>query len=52
MNTIDTSDHDGSELYAHSSIRRGFVDRLALVLGSIARQIGRMLERRRGRQSL
>ncbi len=52
MNTIDTSDHDGSELYAHSSIRRGFVDRLALVLGSIARQIGRMLERRRGRLAL
>lgn len=52
MNTIDAFHRDGAELYGHSSVRRGFLGRLALVLHSIARQIGRMLERRRGRLAL
>ncbi|RWB16739.1 MULTISPECIES: DUF1127 domain-containing protein [Mesorhizobium] len=52
MNTIDAFHRDGAELYGHSSVRRGFVGRLTLVLRSVARQIGRMLERRRGRLAL
>ncbi|RWM01066.1 MAG: DUF1127 domain-containing protein [Mesorhizobium sp.] len=52
MNTIDTFNRDGARLHGHSSVRRSFVDRLVLVLRSIARQIGRMLDRRRGRLAL
>ncbi|TIQ45967.1 MAG: DUF1127 domain-containing protein [Mesorhizobium sp.] len=52
MNTIDTFHRDGAQLHGHSSVRRSFVDRLALVFRSIARQLGRMLERRRGRLAL
>ncbi|MDX8478847.1 DUF1127 domain-containing protein [Mesorhizobium sp. VK24D] len=50
MNTIDT--FRGAELHGRPAVRRGFVDRIVFVLGSIARQVGRMLERRRSRLAL
>ncbi|SFO79205.1 Uncharacterized conserved protein YjiS, DUF1127 family [Mesorhizobium sp. NFR06] len=54
MDTIDTIRYVGTELQgrAEQSVRRGFVDRLVFVLGSLARLIDRMLERRRGRLAL
>lgn len=52
MNTIDTFHHGGAELHNRPSVRRGFIDRIVFVLGSIARQIDRMLQRRRGRLAL
>ncbi|MDX8521426.1 DUF1127 domain-containing protein [Mesorhizobium dulcispinae] len=51
MNTIDTFRYDGAELRRPSG-RRRFIDRVVFVLGSLASQIGRMLERRRGRLAL
>ena len=54
MDTIETIRYVGIELHGRTeqSARRGFVDRLLLVLGSVAKQVDRMLERRRGRLAL
>ncbi|OHV88524.1 DUF1127 domain-containing protein [Mesorhizobium sp. ORS 3428] len=52
MNTIDTFHHRGAQLRGRPSVRRGFVDRIVFVPASIARRIGRMLERRRSRLAL
>lgn len=52
MNTIDTFRYDSAGLHGRPSGRRGFVDRVVFVLRAIARQIDRMLERRRGRLAL
>lgn len=54
MDTIETIRYAGPEFRSQTDAlaRRGFVDRLVLVLRSIARQIDRMLERRRGRLAL
>ncbi|RRI03588.1 DUF1127 domain-containing protein [Mesorhizobium tamadayense] len=52
MNTIDTFRCDGAELHGGPLGRRGFIDRVVFVLHSIASQIDRMLERRRGRLAL
>lgn len=52
MNTIDTFRYDSAELHGRPSERRGFVDPVVFVLRAIARQIDRMLERRRGRLAL
>lgn len=51
MNTIDTFRYDGAESRGRPA-RGGFVDRVLVVLGSVARQIDRMLERRRSRLAL
>lgn len=50
MDTIDTIRYNGAEL--HGSARRGFMGRLTLALVSVASQIDRMLDRRRGRLAL
>ncbi|MDG4881298.1 DUF1127 domain-containing protein [Mesorhizobium sp. WSM4884] len=52
MNTIDTFRYSGAGLHGRPSGRRRFIDRVVFVLASLARQIGRMLERRRGRLAL
>jgi uncharacterized protein YjiS (DUF1127 family) len=54
MDTIETIRYAGAELRGDSypSQRRGFGGRLVVVLGSFMRQIGRVLERRRGRLAL
>ncbi|UCI05436.1 DUF1127 domain-containing protein [Mesorhizobium sp. B1-1-8] len=50
MNTIDT--FRGAELHGRPAVSRGFAGRFVFVLGSIARQIDRTLQRRRGRLAL
>ncbi|TIW20650.1 MAG: DUF1127 domain-containing protein [Mesorhizobium sp.] len=52
MDTIETIRYAGPEFRSQTVAPRGFVGRLVLVLRSIARQIDRMLERRRGRLAL
>ncbi|PBC04952.1 DUF1127 domain-containing protein [Mesorhizobium sp. WSM3860] len=52
MNTIDILRYGSAELHGRPSGRRGFINRVVSVLRSIARQIDRMLERRRGRLAL
>ncbi|MCZ8545266.1 DUF1127 domain-containing protein [Mesorhizobium qingshengii] len=55
MNTIATIPHSRAELPrqpAHPSGLRGFVSRLVRVVGSLARWIGNLLERRRSRLAL
>ncbi len=55
MNTIATIPHSRAELPrqpARPSGRRGFVSRLVRVVGSLARWIGNLLERRRSRLAL
>ncbi|TPJ35423.1 DUF1127 domain-containing protein [Mesorhizobium sp. B2-8-3] len=54
MDTIETIRYARPTVGAQSEplAHRGFVDRLVVVLRSIARQIDRMLERRRGRLAL
>ena len=54
MDTIDTIRYAGPEFrtQAGSMVRRGFVGRLVLVIHSVAMQIDRMLQRRRGRLAL
>ncbi|WFP60692.1 MULTISPECIES: DUF1127 domain-containing protein [unclassified Mesorhizobium] len=52
MNTIDTFRYSDAELHGRPSGCRRFIDRVVFVLASLARQIGRMLERRRGRLAL
>ncbi|TPL01339.1 MULTISPECIES: DUF1127 domain-containing protein [unclassified Mesorhizobium] len=54
MDTIDTIRFARPAFGAQAGplAHRGFVGRLAVVLGSIARQIDRLLERRRGRLAL
>ncbi|MGX5800107.1 DUF1127 domain-containing protein [Bradyrhizobium sp. Arg314] len=54
MDTIETIRYAGQASRAQTDApsRRGFIGRLVLVLRSIARQVHRMLERRRGRLAL
>jgi uncharacterized protein YjiS (DUF1127 family) len=52
MDTIETIRYAGPALRARTQVRDGFVNRLVLVLGSMAGQLDRMLERRRGRLAL
>ena len=52
MDTIETMRYTGPALKARTQARDGFANRLVLVLGSIAGQFERMLERRRGRLAL
>ncbi|TPI39391.1 DUF1127 domain-containing protein [Mesorhizobium sp. B3-1-9] len=54
MDTIETIRYarPGSGAQSEPLAHRGFVGRLVVVLRSIARQIDRMLERRRGRLAL
>ncbi|RWC94841.1 MAG: DUF1127 domain-containing protein [Mesorhizobium sp.] len=54
MDTTDTIYYIGTGLDGRtkSRARNGFVDRLVFVLGSVMRQIDRMLDRRRGRLAL
>lgn len=54
MDTIETIHYGGTQLRERTeqSARRGFVDRLLLVLVSVAKRVDRMLERRRGRLAL
>jgi len=52
MNTIDTFRHGHAELHGRPLARGRFVDRVVFVLGSVARLIDRMLDRRRSRLAL
>ncbi|CDX17483.1 conserved hypothetical protein [Mesorhizobium plurifarium] len=54
MDTIETIRHAGPAFGAQTDpwSRRGFVGRLVFVLRSAAKQVDRMLERRRGRLAL
>ena len=52
MDTIDTIRYNSAELHGDASARRGFVNRLTLVLLSIASQLDHMMQRRRGRLAL
>ncbi|TGP52949.1 DUF1127 domain-containing protein [bacterium M00.F.Ca.ET.230.01.1.1] len=54
MGTIETIRHAGPAFGARADpvTQRGFVGRVLVVLRSLARQINRMLERRRGRLAL
>ena len=52
MDTIETIRYTGPALRARTQVRVGFVNRVVFVLGSIAREFDRMLERRRGRLAL
>ncbi|RVC48185.1 DUF1127 domain-containing protein, partial [Mesorhizobium sp. M00.F.Ca.ET.038.03.1.1] len=54
MDTIDTIRYARPALGAQAELlaHRSFVGRMVVVLRSIATQIGRMLERRRGRLAL
>ncbi|RVD59388.1 DUF1127 domain-containing protein [Mesorhizobium sp. M2D.F.Ca.ET.185.01.1.1] len=54
MDTIETIRHAGPAFGAQADllIQRGFVGRVLVVLRSLARQINRMLDRRRGRLAL
>jgi uncharacterized protein YjiS (DUF1127 family) len=54
MDTIETIRYarPASGTQAEPLAHRGFLGRMVVVLGSIATQIGRMLERRRGRLAL
>ncbi|TIT79045.1 MAG: DUF1127 domain-containing protein [Mesorhizobium sp.] len=54
MDTIETIRYAGPEFrsQAGSVVRGGFVGRLVLVIRSVAKQIDRILQRRRGRLAL
>ncbi|MEZ2330938.1 DUF1127 domain-containing protein [Mesorhizobium sp. RCC_202] len=52
MDTIETIRYTGPALKVRTQVRGGFVNRVVIMLGSIARQLDRMLERRRGRLAL
>lgn len=52
MDTIETIHYAGPTARASTPLRGGFVNRLVVVLGSIASQIDAMLERRRSRLAL